>query len=171
MWLQSLVQSGQPRAEKSLGRRTIVRDKTSRPLLLPCAVLAGLCYLYCACALASELAACKTLGKHYLRYIYEEGRAEKLIPSRRHVMRREERLGVPGGFVEGTTRRGVVVVQPLGRRSRVLRVVVVDRRCPAAPRRPRGGPRRALFVHRSQGAIGPKLVTFFGGRSAPGLPL
>ena len=65
-------------------------------------------------------------------------------------MRREERLGVPGGFVEGTTRRVVVIVEPLGRRSRVLRVVVVDRRRrPAAPRRPGRGPRRARFVHRS----------------------
>ena len=86
-------------------------------------------------------------------------------------MRREERLGMPGGFVERTTRRVVMFVQALCGTSRVLRVVVVDRRRPAAPRRPRGGPRRALFVHRSQGAIGPKLVTFFGGRSAPGLPL
>ena len=37
-------------------------------------------------------------------------------------MRREERLGMPGGFVEGTTRRVVVIVEPLGRRPRVLRV-------------------------------------------------
>ena len=54
-------------------------------------------------------------------------------------MRREERLGVPGGFVEGTTRRVVVLIESLGRRSRVLRVVVVDRRRPAAPRRPGRG--------------------------------
>ena len=51
-------------------------------------------------------------------------------------MRREERLGMPGGFVEGTTRRVVVVIEPLRRRPRVLRVVVVDRRRPAVPRRP-----------------------------------
>ena len=30
-------------------------------------------------------------------------------------MRREKRLGMPGGFVEGTTRRVVVIVKPLGR--------------------------------------------------------
>ena len=82
--------------------------------------------------------------------MYEEGRAEKLIPSRRHVMRREKRLGMPGGFVEGTTRRVVVFVQTLRGTSRVLRVVVVDRRRrTAAPRRPRGGPRRARLVTRS----------------------
>ena len=57
-------------------------------------------------------------------------------------MRREERLGMPGGFVEGTTRRVVVIVQTLRGTSRVLRVVVVDRRRPAAPRRPGRGPRR-----------------------------
>ena len=65
-------------------------------------------------------------------------------------MRREERLGMPGGFVEGTTRRVVVLVEPLGRRPRVLRVVVVDRRRrTAAPRRPGRGPRRPCFVTRS----------------------
>ena len=54
---------------------------------------------------------------------------------------------MPGGFVEGTTRRVVMFVQALCGTSRVLRVVVVDRRRrPAAPRRPRGGPRRARFV-------------------------
>ena len=65
-------------------------------------------------------------------------------------MRREERLGVPGGFVEGTTRRVVVIIKPLGRRSRVLRVVVVDRRrrTAAAASRPRTAA-RARFVNRS----------------------
>ena len=54
-------------------------------------------------------------------------------------MRREERLGVPGGFVEGTTRRVVVLVQTLRGTSRVPRVVVVDRRRQAtAPRRRAG---------------------------------
>ena len=51
-------------------------------------------------------------------------------------MRREERLGMPGGFVEGSTRRVVVIVQTLRGTSRVLRVIVVDRRRPAVPRRP-----------------------------------
>ena len=35
---------------------------------------------------------------------------QELIPNGRHVMRREERLGMPGGFVEGPTRRVVMLV-------------------------------------------------------------
>ena len=111
------------------------------------------------CALlgpALRASACKTLASSD---IYIRGRrAGELIPSRRHIVRREERLGMPGGFVEGTTRRVVVLVEPLGGRPRVLRVVVVDRRRrPAAPRRPRGGPRRARFVtgsHVDEGRAG-----------------
>ena len=103
------------------------------------------------CALlgpALRASACKTLASSD---IYIRGRrAGELIPSRRHIVRREERLGVPGGFVEGTTRRVVVIVQTLRGASRVLRVVVVDRRRrPAAPRRPGRGPRRARLVNRS----------------------
>ena len=109
---------------------------------------ASVALVYCAFfARGSELAACKTLGNTILQIYIRGRRAEALVPSRRHIVRREERLGVPGGFVEGTTRRVVVVIEPLRRRPRVLRVVVVDRRRrPAAPRRPGRGPRRARFV-------------------------
>ena len=73
-------------------------------------------------------------------------------------MRREKRLGMPGGFVEGTTRRVVMFVQALCGTSRVLRVVVVDRRRrTAAPRRPGRGSRRARFVtgsHVDEGRAG-----------------